>query len=194
MKKLIILTLALAFCLPAYAELFVFQTTTTGQQLDVQGKIVERKQERGYFVINADLSNLDSVTVAEAYYLHYENKAGAKTQYTTILDSNNMELILVNRARNKTLVIRWFDDPTGTYTLALGTATLKDIGGLQRYVATSFLGNSVWREQDFRTGAGTVRLRFNIPATRTANVEGKTAEDVIGEYELAMQAKGYNAE
>jgi len=195
MKHIIVLILALAaFCLPTYAEVLVFLTTTAGQQLDVGNKIVERKSERGYLVIDADMSNPNSVTINEAYHLHYEKKAANKIQYTTILSVDNMEIILVDHLRSKKMVLRWFDDPTGSYTVVYGTATSKDIGGLWRYIATSNSGSSVWREQDFRTGAGTIRVRLNIPATRAANLTGQTAESVIEAYSQSLEATGYNPE
>lgn len=194
MKYLIVLILALAFCLPTNAELLVFQTGTGGQQLDVENKIVEKKGERGYLVIDADLSNPNSVTVNEAYYLHYEKKAGNKIQYTTILNPDNMEIILVNYSRYKKMVLRWFDDPTGTYTVVFGTATLKDIGGLWRYTATSIGGCSVWREQDFRTGFAVVRVRLDIKATKLANLSSQTAVSIIEEYSRTLETLGYNPE
>jgi hypothetical protein len=90
------------------------------------------------------------------------------------------------------MVIRWFDDPTGTYTVVCGTATLKDIGGLLRYTAVSVSGNSVWRELDFRTGSGGIRLRLDIKATRLN--QGKSAADITAEYENMLTAKGYSPE
>jgi hypothetical protein len=185
---------AIAFCLPAQAEILIFQTTTSGQQFGVENRIVEKKSERGYFVIDADLSNPDSIIINEAYHLHYELKAKAKTQYTTILDRENIELILVDNGKSKTTVLRWFDDPTGTYTVVYGTATLKDIGGLQRYAASSSSGNIVWREQDFRTGSGSIKLKLDINATKTANLQDKSAIQVIDEYEQMLIAKGYTAD
>jgi hypothetical protein len=194
MKYTIVLTLAIAFCLPAYADVLVFQTSTSGQQLDVENKIVEKKSERGYLVINADLSNPNSVSVNEAYHLHYEKKAGNNIQYTTILDPGNMEIILVNYSRSKKMTLRWFDDPTGTYTAVFGTAALKDIGGFSRYISSSLSGNIVWREQDFRTGSGTIRVRLDISATKLANSTSQTAVSIIEGYSLALASKGYNAE
>jgi len=196
MKKLIIVTLALAFCLPAYAELLIFQTTTTGNQLNVENAGIEKKRERGYLVIDADLSNSDAVVVNEAYHLRYETRDEIKIQYTTFFDPENVELILVNQGAgsSKKMMIRCFDETTGTYTVAFGTATIKDIGGLQRYTASSVSGSAVWRELDFRTGSASFKLRLNMAATKLANTEGKTAEEVLEEYEIALTAKGYNPE
>ena len=76
MRYMIAIIVALAFCLPARAEILVFKTSTSGQQFDVANKIVEKKKESGYLVIDADLANPDSVVVNTVYYLHYETKAG----------------------------------------------------------------------------------------------------------------------
>jgi hypothetical protein len=195
MKTLFILALLVAFCLPASAELLVFQTITTGQQFDVENKIVEKKNERGYLVINADLSNTSSVIVSEAYHLHYEKKAGVKIQYTTILNAADVELILVDFGKNKKMVLRWFDDPTGTYTVVQGTAAIKDIGGLLRYAPGSGSGCSVWREQDYRTGSGNVKFKLDLTATKLANAQARTVEQIIDEYEQILeQTKGYTSE
>jgi hypothetical protein len=194
MKTLFILALLVAFCLPASAELLVFQTITTGQQFDVENKIVEKKKERGYLVINADLSNTSSVIVSEAYHLHYEKKAGVKIQYTTILNAADVELILVDFGKNKKMVLRWFDDPTGTYTVVQGTTAIKDIGGLQRYAPGSLSGHAVWREVDFRTGSATVKFKFDLKTSQLANTQDKSATDIIDEYEQLLIQKGYMAD
>jgi hypothetical protein len=196
MKRLTVIMVILAFCLPARAEILIFQTSTKGRQLDVASKIVEKKSERGYLVIDVDLSNTDSVTINEALYLHYETKAGSKIQYTTILNTDNVELILVNYGKNKAMVVRWFDDDTGTYTVVYGTATMKTIGtGLQRYTASTLSGNSVWRQVDYRTGSGTVKLKLDSKATNLANnTPGTTVETVIEAYSLILQTKGYSSE
>ena len=194
MRHLIVIIVAFAFCLSAQAETLIFQTTTGGQQFKVADKIVEKKSERGYLVINADLANPDSVTVNEAQYLHYEKRGSDKIQYTTLLNSNNVELILVDIGKGKKMVLRWFDDPTGTYTVVYGTAALKDIGGLQRYVSSSLSGNSVWREIDYRTGSGSIKLKLDAKATVAANTQGMTVEEIINSYEQELEAKGYIAE
>jgi hypothetical protein len=191
MKRFIAIMITLAFCLPAQAEILIFKTATTGQQFDIENKLLERKKEGGYFVIDADLSNPDSVSVNEAYHLHYETRAGNKIQYTTIL--GDVEVILIDAGKGKKMVLRYFDEPTGTYMVVYGTATLKDIGSLRRYVAGSLSGHDVWRQQDFRTGSGSIRLRLDINASRTANTTpGKTAMQIIDEYEQTLETtKGY---
>jgi len=194
MKRLIVVMVALAFCLPARAEILIFCTSTSGQQLNVESKIVESKSERGYLVINADLADTDSVTVSEAYHLHYEKKDGGKIQYTTILSTEDVELILVNYGSKKKMVLRWFDDYTGTYTAVYGTAAMKDIGGLQRYAASSVSGYSVWKQQDFRTGSGKITLRLDIRATKLANTAGSTVENIVEGYSQMLETKGYSSE
>ena len=193
MKNLIVLTLAIAFCLPVHAETLVFQTSTSGQQLNIETKVVEKISELGYLIIDADLSDPNNVVVNEAYHLHYKKIGNSGIQYTTILSPDNMEIILVNYSRYKKMTIRWFDDPTGTYTVVIGTATLKDLGGgLWRYAAVSPTGSSVWREQDFRTGSGSIRLSLNTKATSLN--QGKSAPDITAEYENMLTLKGYNPE
>ncbi len=85
MMRLTAIIVALAFCLPAQAEILIFQTSTSGQQLQIADKVVEKKSEKGYLVINTDLANPDNVTVSEAQFLHYEKMGSDKIQYTTIL-------------------------------------------------------------------------------------------------------------
>jgi hypothetical protein len=182
---------SIAFCLPAQAEILIFKTTISGQQFDVENNITEKKSECGYLVIDAELANPDSIIINEAYHLHYEMKMKVKIQYTTILDPENMELILVNNGKSKTMVLRWFDDPTGTYTVVYGTATVKDIGDIKQYTASSSSGSIVWREQDFRTGSGSIKLKLDIKATQIANLQNKPATQVIDEYEEMLIAKGY---
>lgn len=192
MRYLITIIVALAFCLPAQAEMLIFKTATKGQQLDVANKVVEKKKEGGYLVINADLSNTSSVTVSEVQYLHYEIKAGIKVQYTTM--PRDVEIILVDYGKSKKMVLRYFDETTGTYIVVNGNALLKDIGGIQRYVAGGLSGNSVWRQVDFRTGSGSTRLGIDIKATQTANIQHKAVENIIEEYSQTLTVKGYSAE
>jgi hypothetical protein len=192
MRYLIAIIVTLAFCLPARAEILIFKTATNGQQLDVASKVVEKKKESGYLVINADLSNTNSITVNEAQYLHYETKTGIKMQYTTI--PSDVEIIIVDYGKGKKMVLRCFDATTGTYIAINGNASLKDIGGIQRYAAGSLKGNCVWRQVDFRTGSGSTRLALDIKATKAANTGGKTIENIIEEYSQALIAKGYSAE
>jgi hypothetical protein len=195
MKYLTVIMITLALSIPARADILIFKTKTSGQQLDVANKIVEKKSERGYLVLNADMSNSDSVTISEADYLHYEKKGASKTQFTQILDTDDVEIMLVNFGKsNKKMILRWFDQPTGSYTVVYGTATSKDLGGFNRFVATSVLGSGVWRQVDFRTGSGPVRLTLDIKATRVANLQSKTVQDVIGEYEQLLETQGYSAE
>ena len=90
------------------------------------------------------------------------------------------------------MVLRYFDEETGTYQVVFGTAKLKDIGGIQRYIANGLKGNTVWKLQDYITGSGNLRLKLDITATRTANEEHKSAIQVISEYEQMLeQTKGY---
>jgi hypothetical protein len=192
MRYLITIIVALAFCLPAQADILVLKTATGGQQLDIATKAIEKKKEGGYFVINADLSNADNITVSEVQYLHYETKEGIKTQNTTI--PSDVEIIMVNYGKGKKMILRCFDGLTGTYIAVSGSASLKDIGGIQRYIAGSLKGSSVWRQVDFRTGSGATKLAIDIRATKAANTQQKTVSDVIEEYSQMLAAKGYSAE
>jgi hypothetical protein len=192
MKYTITIIVILAFCLPAHADILVFKTATTGQQLDVANKIVEKKKEGGYLVINANLSNTNSITVSEAQYLHFETKAGMKVQYTTI--PSDVDIIMVDYGKGKKMILRCFDISTGTYIVINGNALLKDIGGILRYAAANLSGSSVWQQLDFRTGSGTTKLLLDTMATKTANLENKTVESMIDGFSQSLTAKGYNAE
>ena len=192
MKYVIVLTLMVALSLPVQAETLVFKTVISGQQLNVENKVGEKIKERGYLIIDADMSDSDSIVVNAAYFLHYVKQGTSKTQYTTILNPDNIDIILAESGKGKVMLIRWFDDPTGTYTVVSGSAKLKDIGGFLRYVASSVKGNSVWREIDFRTGSGGLKLRLDIKATVLQ--QGNPAANIAAEYENMLQAKGYNPE
>jgi hypothetical protein len=193
MRCLITITLILAFCSPVQAEILAFKTSTSGQQLDVATKIIEKKKEGGYLVINANLSNTANITVSEAQYLHYETKAGRKIQNTTI--PSDMEIILVDNGKSKKMILRCFDGTTGTYIVVNGSAVLKDIGGIQRYTAGSLSGSSVWQQVDFRTGSGSTKLSIDIKTTQLANTQNKTVSQVIQSYETTLeQTKGYTPE
>jgi hypothetical protein len=192
MKYVVVLTLMVVLCLPVHAETLIFKTATSGQQLNVENKVGEKIRERGYLIIDADMSNSDSIVVSAAYFLHYTKQGTSKTQYTTILNPDNMGIILADSGKSKVMLIRWFDDPTGTYTVVSGKAKLKDIGGFLRYVVLSAKGNSVWREIDFRTGSGGLKLRLDIKATVLQ--QGNPAADIAAEYENMLKAKGYNLE
>ncbi len=193
MKYLVSIIAAFVFCIPVRAEILIFKTSTSGQQFDVANKLVEAKKESGYMVVNADLSNPNSVTVTETQYLHYEIKTGRKIQYTTL--PSEAEIILVDYGKNnknKKMILRFFDDSTGTYMVLYGNATLKDIGGLSRYTAAAFSGNDVWRLQDYMTGSGIVKMVLDLKATRLANTQGKTVTEIILGYEQTLeQKKGY---
>ena len=41
------------------------------------------------------------------------------------------------------MILRCFDETTGTYMVVYGNASLKDIGGISRYVG-NLSGNNVW--------------------------------------------------
>jgi hypothetical protein len=194
MRYMIAIIVALAFCLPAHAELLVFKTTTSGQQFDVTNKVVETKKESGYLVINAALANPDSIVVNTVYFLHYETKANKqKIQYTTI--PGDAELIIVTDSKGKKkMILRSFDEDTGTYMVVYGDAKLKDIGGgIQRYVG-NLGGSGVWIEPDFRTGSGSIKLSLDTKATMLANTSGQTITQVIEAYSQALVTKGYSAE
>lgn len=193
MRYLVSIIVILAFCVPVRAEILIFSTSTGGQQFDVANKTVEQKKESGYLVIDADLSNPNSVTVSETQYLHYETKAGRKIQYTTL--PSDAELILVDYGRGKKMILRFFDDTTGTYMVLYGNAYLKDIGGLSRYTALALGGNNVWRLQDYMTGSGNVRMTLDLKATKLANTQSKTVTQLIESYEQILeQTKGYMPE
>ena len=191
MRYIIAIIVALAFCLPARAEILVFKTSTKGQQLDVANKIAETKKESGYLVIDADLANPDSVVVNTVYCLHYETKAGHKIQYTTI--PGNVEIIMVAYGKGKMMLLRSFDNTTGAYMVVCGKASSKDIGGIWRYVG-NLSGNSVWIEPDFRTGSGSIKLSLDTKATKLANTTGQTITQIIEGYSTMLITKGYNAE
>lgn len=190
MRYLIAIIVTLALCLPVQAEILVFKTATIGQQFDVANKVVEQKKESGYLVINADLSNPNSVTISETQFLHYETKTGRKIQYTTL--PSDAELILVDHGKGKKMILRFFDDTTGTYMVLYGNAFLKDIGGLSRFIAIGLSGNDVWRQQDYMTGSGSIRMTLDLKATRLANIQSTTVTQLIENYEQILeQTKGY---
>ncbi len=192
MKRIIAIMITLAFCLPARADILIFQTATSGQQIRVSDNIVESKKERGYLVIDADLSNPDAVVVNEAHHLHYELNEGEKIQYTTILTDDEVEIILIDFGNNKKMILRYFDVSEGIYETAYGTAKLTDIGGPVRYTARSLTGHSVWKQPDYKTGSGKIRLRLDVKATKEANEQSKTAIQLIESYEEMLQeTKGY---
>jgi hypothetical protein len=192
MKNLIILSLALAFCLPVHAELLVFKTKNSGQQLSTQTQIAEKKSEQGYLVLDVDMANPADIFINEAYHLTYGKTAGVKTQATIILDPLNVELIIAsNNGKNAQMILRWFDDPTGTYTVVFGNAKNTDIGGLSRNIASSAKGNCVWRLQDFMTGYGNITLKLDATNTRSANNQGKTAIDALEELSQSLIDKDY---
>ena len=190
MRYLVSIMAVFAFCVPVRAEILIFKTSIGGQQFDVANKVVEQKKESGYLVINADLSNPSSVTVSETQFLHYETKTGRKIQYTTL--PSDAELILVDYGKGKKMILRFFDDTTGTYMVLYGNASLKDIGGLSRYIAVGLSGNDVWRQQDYLTGSGSIKIMLDLKATRLANIQSKTVTQLIESYEqLLEQTKGY---
>lgn len=193
MRYMIAIIVALAFCLPAHAELLVFKTSTSGQQLDVTNKVVETKKESGYLVIDAALANPDSIVVNTVYYLHYETKSGRKIQYTTI--PGDVELVVVTDSKGKKkMILRSFDGDTGAYMVVYGSVSLKDIGGISRYVG-NLSGNGVWIEPDFRTGSGSIKINLDIKATKLANTTpGKTITQIIEGYSQTLITKGYSAE
>jgi hypothetical protein len=60
--------------------------------------------------------------------------------------------------------------------------------------SSSVRGSSVWRQVDFRTGAGSVKLTLDIKSTKAANAQSKSVETVIGEFEQKLTTLGYSAE
>ena len=195
MRYLITIAVILSFCLSANAEILVFKTTISGQQFYTATKVVEKKTENGYLVINADLSNTNNVTVSEAQHLHYEKKAGSSIQNTTILEAGEIEIILADYGNAKKMTLRYFDTDKGVYETAFGNTKLKDIGnGVMRYVPSSLSGHGVWKEPDFRTGSGAFKLMLDLKATQAANTKSKTVINIIDAYSQALEAKGYVAE
>jgi len=190
MRYLISIMVAFAFCVPVRAEILIFKTHIGGHQFDVANNVVEVKKESGYLVINADLSNPNSVTISETQFLHYETKTGRKIQYTTL--PSDAELILVDYGRGKKMVLRFFDDTTGTYMVLSGNASLKDIGGLSRFTAIGLSGNDVWQQQDYMTGSGSIRMTLDLKATRLSNIQSTTVTQLIENYgQILEQTKGY---
>jgi hypothetical protein len=182
----------LAFCLPAQAEILVFKTTTTGQQLNLETNVVEKKKENGYLIINADLSNPNNITVGEAQFLHYETEAGKKVQNTAI--PSNVQIFLVDNGKTKKMLLRCFDEVTGTYIVVNGTASLRNIGEIQRYISGSLSGSSVWRQVDYFTGSGSITLALDLKATQLANTQSSSVTQIIENYSILEQTKGYTTE
>jgi hypothetical protein len=108
---------------------------------------------------------------------------------------SDMEIILVDNGKGKKMTLRCFDETTGTYMVVYGNASVKDMGGIQRYAASSLSGSSVWRQVDYRTGSGSIKLKLDIKATKLANTTpGKTIAQIIEGYSLTLVTKGYSAE
>ena len=195
MRNLVVLTVTLAFCLPVNAELLVFKTITTGQQLNTQTQVVEKKNEQGFLVLNVDMANPAGIIVNEAYHLTYATKSKVKIQATTILNPQNVELILApNNGKNAKMILRWFDDPTGTYAVVSGTVKKTDIGGLYRSIALSASGNIVWRLQDYMTGYGSISLKLDTADTKASNTKGMTAIDTVETLSQYLVSKGYRSD
>lgn len=187
--------MVLAMCLPVSAEILIYKVTSTGQQLDVSNQDAENKSDHGYMVLDADLSNPAEVLINEAYYLSYVSKAGVKTQSTLILDPQNVELIVNAHDGSKSkMILRWFDSPTGTYTVAAGTAKSTDIGGDVQLIASSAKGSSVWRLQGYMTGNSSISLKLDSTNTKSANTQGKSALDVLESLSQYLDSKGYRTD
>jgi len=91
--------------------------------------------------------------------------------------------------------MRCFDSETGTYIVLTGTASLKDIGGIQRYVAAGMSGNSIWQQVDYFTGSCNMKLALDLKATKLANIQSQSVTQIITNYsQILEQTKGYTAE
>jgi DNA-binding beta-propeller fold protein YncE len=100
--------------------------------------------------------------------------------------------VVVEKYKGKKMILRFFDDTAGTYMVLSGNASLKDIGGLSRFIAIGLSGNDVWQQQDYMTGSGSIRMMLDLKATKSANIQSKTVTQLIESYEQILeQTKGY---
>lgn len=190
MKKLVISLIVLTFCLPSYGEILVYKTTTNGFEFDLESETSARDRYNSYLVLDADLTEVD-IPVNDAQEVCYAKNGKYKQQW--LGDVNGLELIPVMDDSGKMVILKVFNNNDEDYALAYGKADRRDIGaGKIPLVANRLKGHRVWHLDGETAGSAQYRLTLDTRATKNANKEGKTASEIVADYQLMLNEKqGY---
>lgn len=190
MKKLVILLIAVVFCLPTYGEILVYKTTTNSFEFDLESETAARDRYNSYLVLDVDLTEVD-MPVDDAQEVCYAKNGKCKQQW--LGDVNGLELIPVMDDSERMVILKVFNNNDEDYALAYGKADRRDIGASKiPLVANRLKGHRVWHLEDETAGSGQYRLTLDTRATKNANKEGKTASEIVADYQLMLNEKqGY---
>lgn len=194
MKKTLIILLALAFAVPAGAEICIYNWKEKDVVYDLIGPTeeiwdVRKGSETGYLIIDViETGNQDMVTATYIETWTEKWKDGTSHKLMTSWENEEFHIIMAG-AGNQTTVI--FSSPAAGDYLTLVTGRFKN------GVASKLTGNKFWQDWGLyavpvSVGYGTCSLGLNTKWTAAAKQEGfTTVEEVANFVAGELIKKGY---
>jgi hypothetical protein len=179
MKKLVMLLVVLALCMPAYGYILVYKLTMSGTRADLETSddtwLLKKDSGCAYLVLDVNDTNENALNGVQCvdYYTQGCNKL-----YEIETGGGNFTQTILPGHPPKKNIVRVDIDLTGTTGLLLGTVSSTDIGTLTEDdppihlkvdVATSLKGVCVNDTPDDRIGYGTLSGTLDSKWTKTAN-------------------------
>lgn len=172
MRKLLLLVIVAAMCVPCYGGILVYKTSTSATVFT--GDVKEVQKDRGYLVLDVDF---DTQTVNSAQQVTY----GDAEQETTVVSVE-------------------FSTPTGFIVadysgndkdaILFGKATLTDIGlSGDETVAKSLKGSMLVGLGTADLGTGTYSAKLDTKMTKAANGVEDTIAEVVADIVASLEDK-----
>jgi hypothetical protein len=195
MKKLVMLLVVLALCMPSYGYILVYKLTMSGTAArwettdDTEGWLLGKDSGRGYLVLDVDED--DPNVLYDVQFISYWSEGNDKGYeiWTTGEEEFTHSILpgLPPKGKNIVRMELSLTDEKGFEVggRVLGTVKSTDIGTLdedekkeKKDVATSLKGVCAWEDYEDDTlddtGYGTVTLTLDTKWTKTANNPDET--------------------
>ena len=193
MKKLAMLLVILALCVPSYGDILVYKVTISGKAiLEGAGEfaVIKSITIKGYSVVDLDSENDELIVYGkELDGDKYQRNIGGVLED---LDWWNLE------KEGQYAVATWVKDGQLGELALIGTAKLIDIGygkDNKEYAPSSMAGHGkVWNDpitDAIIMGSGSVTATLDGSLTKTANQWGQDFEYTVNRVEQILNNQGY---
>jgi hypothetical protein len=192
MKKLVMLVIVLAVCVPAYSEILIYKVATTAKAYEVDSHEFVSGGVKSYLVIEVnDFNSLDVVNDVEIRY--FKNAVGNKVQDTVNINLDLSREILTGKAFDA--VIASYVEPGDITGTLLGKTTMAFVAtGVKKSIPTKLEGQLlIDGSVQSLTLVGTAKMVATLKPdwTKAANDFDMSFDEAVSEIEGFLFDAGF---
>jgi hypothetical protein len=201
MKKLAMLLVVLALCLPSYGDILIYKVTIAGRAIseDEDGASIGSGTIRGYEVVDVNVADVNNPVIEDdALIVYGKDDDGDKLQVNVenvIAEEDGYIQLEMEKAGHWAVGV---EVESFTDAVLIGKAKEIDIGfgkTEKRIVAKSLTGHGIlWGDpisEEGLIGSGKVTAELKTDWTKDANEEETAFDDVVAGIQDYLTDKGY---